>query len=58
MNDVRELNCLDLEAVSAGAPKQPAAPAPAGTETPRSGFIASVVAWKRRVGMPVLIPGY
>jgi hypothetical protein len=66
MNNVRELNCLELEAVSAGmdksAPTPPAsvtAASTAGNSTEgKSEFIAAVVAWKRRVGMPVLIPGY
>ena len=48
-----ELDCLELETVSSG--KQP--PPVVEGEAPKTGFLASVVAWKRKVGMPVLIPG-
>jgi hypothetical protein len=82
MNDIRELNCLELEAISAGAPKRrdqaspPTPPTPPPPPTPptrpttpaasvssdgsteKKGFIARVVAWKRKWGIPVLIPGY
>jgi len=51
-----ELSVLDLETISAGAEKQQAPVLPPGTPPP-TGFIANVVAWKRSVGMPVLIPG-
>lgn len=56
MKPAFELSVLDLETISAGAEKQQAPVLPPGTPPP-TGFIANVVAWKRSVGMPVLIPG-